>query len=705
MLIRWARACARHRWLVLLLWLLLLVASLPLAAHVTHHLSSSGFEDPRSRAVWADSQLRYVHAPGQETWLVSGPSLAPVARLARDQGIPAQDIRPVSPHETLVVPASPIAPGALLGLRASLRASGARVRPVDQVAVGEQVLADAKDTLSHSLPFALPLVLVLLLLVYGSVASAALPLAVAGVGSSVALALIDLIEDKITLSAYLTDIVSFLALGVGVDYALFISVRFREELQAGRPVPEAVGEAMRHAGRSVLYSGIAVGLAVATLLLGGDSYWQGIALGGAVAVFSVLLATHTLLPALLALVGRRIDWGRLRALRTSGGIWPSIAAFVGRAPGVAVLLGLLLLAVPAWFGLSLEIRTPANLASLLPPHDPLRKAVALQTRVLGGGVESPIVLAVKLPDTVRDPAFWQAVQRITARAARLRGVAQVASPTALGLPITLLPSAVEDPALAPKALQMALRSFLDPASHPHLVLLYLTPRTGPDAVATLSLVHRLEADLPLWLPKGSRSGVGGVTALLDGFNRLTAQRLPYIIFGVALIAFLVLFAATGALWQALLGVVFDAFVALATAGILVLTVQRGGLGFAALAPDSSITPLVFVLLFGLSMDYEVILLHRVQEAAWSMAAAEAARDGLAVTGGMITGAGMTLCVVFVALILSPLEIMQMLAVGMTAAILLDTWVVRSLLVPGSIALLGRHAFWPLSLEPRRSAFM
>ncbi len=694
MVARWAQACARRRWLVLVLWLLVLVASLPLAAHVTHNLSSSGFEDPRSRAVWADKQLNYVHTSGQGTWLVSGPSQARVASLARDQGIPAQDIRKVSSHETLVVPAQPIAPAALAGLRTTLRPSRAQVRSVDQVAVGEQVLADAKETLSHSLPFALPLVLVLLLLVFGSVASAALPLAVAGVGSSVALALIDLIEDKITLSAYLTDIVSFLALGVGVDYALFISVRFREELQAGRSVPEAIGEAMRHAGRSVLYSGIAVGLAVATLLMGGNAYWQGIALGGAVAVFSVLLATHTLLPALLAFVGRHIDWGRLRGMRRDGGLWPSIAAFIGRAPAVAVLLGLLLLAVPAWFGLSLQIRTPANLAVLLPPHDPLRKAVALQTRVLGGGVESPIVLAVKLPATVRDLTFWQTVQGITASAQRLQGVARVASPTALGVPVALLPSAAEDPAVAPPTLATALGSFVDPSAHPHLVLLYVTPHTGPDAKATLSLVHRLEADLPLWLPKGSQSGVGGVTALLDGFNRLTSQRLPYIIAGVALIAFLVLFGATGAIWQALLGVVFDAIVALATAGILVLTVQRGGLGFAALAPDSSITPLVFVLLFGLSMDYEVILLHRVQEAARNMGAAAAARDGLAATGGMITGAGMTLCVVFVALILSPLEIMQMLAVGMTTAILLDTWIVRSLLVPGSIALLGRHAFWP-----------
>jgi RND superfamily putative drug exporter len=167
----------------------------------------------------------------------------------------------------------------------------------------------------------------------------------------------------------------------------------------------------------------------------------------------------------------------------------------------------------------------------------------------------------------------------------------------------------------------------------------------------------------------------------------------------------VLLFATGSVFQSLLGVVFDGIVALATAGVLVETVQTGHLGLQALQPESAITPLIFVLLFGLSMDYEVILLHRIQELARSGAhnIVEACQKGVEITGGMITGAGMIMVAVFVALFVSPLEIMKTLAIGMTAAILLDTWVVRTLMVPASVAILDRFAFWPRMMPPPAKA--
>ena len=702
LLFRWARFLARYRWVVIGVWLAILVVAAPLAKNVTHRLSSSGFENPSSQSAWVDTQLSHLRGGGggAATLLIEHASLGRVRAWASASGLPSTRVYQLQAADSSVlIPPSgrDVVPAKIIGEETTFRRAadrgGATVTVVSDAAVGEKVTQGAKTTLAQSLPLALPVLLLLLLVVFGSVASAALPLLVAAVGAVLALGVLDLLENVMTLSSYLTDIVSFLALGVGVDYALFISMRFRSERDAQVDPDHAVAETMRHAGRSVLYSGIAVALALSSLLLGGNAYWRGIAVGGAVAVACVLAATHTLLPALIRLFGRRLDWGRIRVLGT-GRLWAAISTLVEGHPVWAIILGIAILGVPAWFGRDLIIRTPANLALELPVSDPLRQAVNKQQQVLGAGFNGPVVLALRLPSTVTKPTYWDEVARVTNKAMALPDVRGVASPVTLGVPTTALAALAAHPDRMPPALRTGLQSFINPAYSPHMVVLYVTPKSGPDSPRTTALVKRLQQDLPHWVPPGSRTGVGGVTALLNGFNHLTGRRLPLMMAAVAFVAFAILFMATGSLWQPLLGVAFDGLVALATAGLLVLTVQRGGFGLYPLPPDSAITPLIFVLLFGLSMDYEVILLHRVQEHVDRAGAREAAARGLKSTGAMITGAGMIMVVVFLALIKSPLEIMQTLAIGMTGAILLDTWVVRSLLVPGSIALLDRFAFWP-----------
>ena len=681
----------RHRWWVIALWVVVLAVAAPLAKNVTHHLTASGLDAPGSRAVWADRQLALLRGPpAAAPLLVEHASSGAVRTWAVRFHIPAANVHPLPDGSAVVLPTGVSAPH-LHGFQSYARGRGATLVPVNQLSVGQRVIRDTKSTLATSLPVALPLLLVLLLLVFGTVAAASLPLGIAAVGTVVALAVIDLLENSMTLSAYLTDIVSFLALGVGVDYALFISVRYRQALaKTSGDAIAALDEAMGHAGRSVLFSGLAVALALATLALGGNAYWRGIAVGGAITVAVVLMCTHTLLPAVLGALGPRIHWGRVPIKR--GHFWERLGGWVRRHPGWAFLAAAVLLGVPASQGPAIRMNTPANLAVLLPAHDPLREAVFLLQRVQGAGSSSPLAVVMELPERTTSPAAWTRVAQIAGRIQRDPTVRSVSSPTALAPPTALARAAEGAPGI-PAALAQGLRSFAAPKSAPHLAVLYVTSRQGPDAAGTVALVQRLDRQLGRWLPS-QRTGVGGVTALLHGFNRLTAQRLPWIIGAVAAVAFGVLLVATGSLWQALLGVAFDGLVALATAGVLVATVQRGSLGLLPLAPDSSITPLIFVLLFGLSMDYEVILLHRIQERFATAGAAEAARDGLAATGGMITGAGMIMVAVFLALILSPLEIMKTLAIGMTAAILLDTWLVRTLLVPSSVVWLGRWAFWP-----------
>ncbi len=723
----------RYRRFVFAFWVLLALAAAPFAARVTHGLTASGFDAPGSPAMWADQQTTALRpVPSASVTLIQNLPPRKVVSLARASSLPATWLHSVPGGGTLLLPGGTTPPSRTAGFLTRVNRAHGTETALTAVALGRALNGDSKKTLEHATAIALPILLVLLLLVFGSIGSAILPIIVALFGAELALAIIDVLEAHLTLSVYLTDIATFLALGVGVDYALFISSRFRQVLarQGGRTdVPAAVREAMSTSGRSVFFSGLAVALALGMLALGGTAYWLGLAVGGAVTVFAVLLATHTLLPALLGSMGRRVEWGRIwgrsrdgreGADRSEGGFWDRLASWATRLPALFVLLGAVLLLVPSAYAPEIQLRVPANLASMLPTNDPLRQASQLEQRLKGPGVLDPTIVALRLPTTVTEPATWRAVARLTANLARLRGVRSVASPASplvtpaeLAHAAALLPHAgstvtgsvpLGPGALTPAAsLAAGLRSFIRPAYDPHLVVLYLTPTMGPDHVATRKLVETLGAKVKAWVPPHTRTGVGGTVALLQGFDHVTSTRLPLIIGGVALVAFAVLALATGSLLEAFLGVCLDALVAGATAGLLVVTVQYGSLGLAPEPPNMAVAPLIFVLLFGLSMDYEVILLHRMQEALkGAVSSAEAARRGLVSTGGMITGAGLVMVTVFVVLLTSPLEVLKTLGIGMSCAILLDTWIVRSFLVPGVTALLERYAFWPWGGRPRET---
>ncbi len=690
----------RQRGWAILLWLLALMALTPLAARVTHDLTSSGFENPQSSAVWADNQAARMPGAAPTIFLAEKVDQTQAQADLAAVHLLAASTHPVGTAGTLIL----TPPGAsTVALSRQVAAQGGSLLPVDPKQMGDQIDQNISQTLRQSSMIALPLLILLLLLVYGSVAAALLPLVIAVAGGLLGLAAVDLLETHITLSIYLTDIVSFLALGVGIDYALFISTRFRRALEdPGASVAAAVSESMRTSGRSVAYSGLAVALAVATLLLGGDAYWQGLAVGGAVTVLAVLLATHTLLPAILSVLGRGISWGRLPRLGGGGGLfWPRLARFATRRRAVALPVGLAILIALGVFGPSLNMRTEANPASLLPVTSPLAQASLVEQQVLGQGAVAPLLVVLHFRTPTTQLATWQAVAAVSAKLRGTGDVASVESPTAAGPPARLA-TFYARPGLLPPALHQALSRFSDFAKTPHTVLLVVVPTTGPNALLTRQLATRLASDLPGWVPAGTRTGVGGLVPLLNGFTQLTAQRLPWVLLAVALVTLLVLGWATGSLVQAAIGLGLSALVALATAGVLVLTVQRGGFGLVPGPVDAAITPLIFALLFGLSMDYEVILLHRIQEHLTAgEAPVQAAASGLAGTGAMITGAGLVMAVAFAVLLVSPLEVMKTMAIGLTTAILLDTWVVRSLLVPGISASLGRAAFWPWQPPGRR----
>lgn len=682
----------RHRIWTIVFWVLLVVAVAPLASRVTHDLTSSGFSNPTSPAVWADNQAARMPGAAPTIFLAERVGTTATQSDLAAVGMPSAVTHPVGGVGTLIF----TPPGASTAqLSAKVSHQGGSLVPVDPKEMGSQIDQNISATLHESSMIAVPALIVLLLIVYGSVAAALLPLVIAVCGALLGLAAVDILETHITLSIYLTDIVSFLALGVGIDYALFISTRFRRALERpGTPVSAAVAESMQTSGRSVAYSGLAVALAVSTLLLGGDAYWQGLAVGGAVTVLAVLLATHSLLPAILSAVGPRINWGKLPKIGRGGRFWPALAAFATRRRALAVPLGLAILIALGVFGPSLNMRTEANPASLLPTTSPLAKASVVEQTVLGQGAVAPLLVVLRLPTPTTTLTTWQTVSTVSQNLAHMTGVASVESPTD-SLSPTQLAAFYTHPSALPKTLHQTLSRFSDFQKTSHTILLVVVPTSGPDSAVTRQLAQRMATALPGWVPPSARTAVGGLVPLLNSFTQLTTQRLPWVLAAVAVVTLLVLGWATGSLVQAALGLGLSALVALATAGVLVLTVQRGGFGLTAGPVDAAITPLIFTLLFGLSMDYEVILLHRMQEhLAAGETPVEAAQSGLIGTGAMITGAGLVMAVAFAVLLVSQLEVMKTLAIGLTTAILLDTWVVRSLLVPGISASLGRAAFWP-----------
>lgn len=698
----------RLRFVLLGVWLLAVLAAAPLALRVTHGLSSSGFGNPRSTAAWADSVLhRLPTAPATErSLLVQGLSAQQVAGLwAKAAGaagvpVPAAHVAALPGHPTAVMVdvlsgAPSAAAGALQALQTAAKGRGASVGSAGLGNAAHAVVRGATETLKKASVVALPALVILLLLVYDSAVAAVLPLLVAVIGSVIALAAVDLLEPYLQLSIYLTNIVSFLALGVGIDYCLFLSARFRGGLRQGLSVTAAVDLAMRTAGRSVLYSAVAVGFSMLTLLLPRTAYWSGLAIGGCVAVFAVLVATLTLLPALLSILGTQSDRGRLPRPASLAQVWPRLADLLTRRPAVVLAAGVVILGAAAVAAPGLQVRSPANVATMLPSNSLDRLSVRRLQQDYGPGSIAPLPVVLTAPTSLATASTWTEVASVTSALRALPGAAVVSSPTD-SVPPAELAAAFAAPGGPPAALRQATLS-------PNVIALNVVSRYGPDAPQTATLLSQMRAILSR-VPPGWRGGVGGAVAELAAFNSLVARTLPMVVVAVAGVALMVLFLASGSVWVSLLAVAFDGLVALATAGLLVLVVQHGRLGFAPTPLDASITPLIFVVLFGLSMDYEVILIHRLREhAAAGAPPREAARRGLAETGGMITGAGLLMVVVFAAMLLSPLELMRTLAFGMSTAILLDTWIVRTCLVPASVVLLGRGAWWPARLAPPPAA--
>jgi putative drug exporter of the RND superfamily len=509
----------------------------------------------------------------------------------------------------------------------------------------------------------------ILLVAFGSVVAAGLPLLTALFGLGISASLIGVVAAVLDVPDWAPAVAGLLGIGVGIDYALLILTRFRTALEAGADRRAATVEAIETAGRSVLVAGTTVVISILGLFLVGIPSLRGVAASAALAVLVVMAASVTLLPALLALLGPRVNRlhipGLGRALRRGGDGAPAArwSRGVQRRPWTAAIAGtaiLLLLAAPA-LGLRLGFPDAGNNASDMTT----RQAYDLISEGFGPGANGPLFLAV-------DSAGQEDPSELARLAERLRGEDDVAS--------------VSEPRLSPGG---------------DAAVITVVPTTSPQDSATADLVHRLrDVELPLaTADSGLRVHVGGQTAAFVDESELVASRLPLFVGGVLGLSLLLILAAFRSPAIALKAGALNLLSVGAAYGVLALFAQGGWagglLGIDTDTPVPSAIPVImFAILFGLSMDYEVFLLSRVRERYLRHGeASRAVVEGVARTARVITAAAVIMVVVFLAFVFSDEVFLKLMGVGMATAILVDATVVRMLLVPAVMQLLGRRTWW------------
>lgn len=550
-----------------------------------------------------------------------------------------------------------------------------------RVAMGGQAISLAEGGSVGSEGIGLAVAALILLLTFGSVVGAGLPLVVAVAGLVVSGALTGLVIRFVDAPEWSTSLAAMLGIGIGIDYVLLMVTRFREWRRAGLDPEAATVATLDTAGRSVVVAGITVVVSLLGLFAMGLSYMRGAALVAIVGVLVVLAASVTLFPALLGYLGRHVDRLRLPVRRRKAAVsadghdrpgrgWLWWSALVQRhrfAAGAVGLAAMLALSVPF---LSVQFGFPDagnNRAGAT-----TRQAYDLTADGFGIGANGPVRLAVQLQGG--DDAV---LTRLSTAAADTSGVASVSPP--------LLNEAGDT------------------------AVLTVVPTTGPQDQATQDLVHRLrDTTVPAAVAgTGTTVLVGGAAATSIDSTADLAGRIPYLIVGVVVLSMLLLLVAFRSVVVAVKAAAMNLLSVAASYGVVALVLQGGWAGQLIGIDNRTplppfVTVLMFAVLFGLSMDYEVFLVSRMRES-WIRTGdnARAVTDGLAGTGRVITAAAAIMIAVFVAFVPSPDVILKLIGVGMAAAIFLDATVVRLLLVPATMHILGRFNWWlPRGLDRR-----
>jgi RND superfamily putative drug exporter len=730
----------RFRWLVIALWVVGLAVSLPFAAQLTSKLTGGGYQTSSSESVRVgNTMVDRLHAPPSTLLVVFHSDNVAVSDAAYQAQVNAiVDKFRAYPHVTSVVNAGPGTDGKTTYLAVNfdtsndyvetqipditkLLPSGSDAGPATIYLTGSPAIyAEFTSITQHDAEraemFALPVALLVLLIVFGSLLAALTPLTLALVAVPVAMAVIYPIAAHNEMSVFVLNIATIVGLGISIDYSLFMTRRFREELGSGRSVQDAIGWTVSTAGEAILFSGLTVIIGFAGMLLIGIQFMTSIGLGGMCVVAAAVLAALTLLPALLSVLGLRVNAlripliGKLVARRgheidangEQRGFWHGWAMAVMRRPVLIIIGVCAVLVVLGWPILSINIGTPTSTS--LPATASSRQGIELVNAQFPSSNENPVYIIAKTPDGSSMLTEGN-LAKLDSLSHWLSGRAHVTSLTSL----TMLPQTEGGQALTSEQLialyssgayaqNPALAQLVGSTTDKDITLITVNTNAPVDSAEGKALID----DLRNHYGEGAQGltiQVGGFQAISLDFNSYLYGNFPKAIAFILGATFILLLLMFRSLLLPLKAVIMNVLSVSAAYGVLVFIFQQGHfsnlLGFTSDGfIDSTVPILLFCILFGLSMDYEVFLLSRIREE-WLRTHNNryAVARGLEKTGGVITNAALLFIIVAGSFIFTGIVIMKETGLGMTLAVLIDATIIRTLLVPATMRLLGRWNWW------------
>ncbi len=729
---RLGRFVVRRRWLVVAIWVVILLAAVPLAPRVVGVLRAGGFilDDLESARAKALLQAELATPPSAVvvvlhsqtavagTIAFEGPAAAAIEHVPEAPDVVRILSHTISPRQVsadgrtaydivFLSIAPDDSPAALPGIRDRLvQPPGMDVQLAGGPAFYGDVQSVSESDLRRSEVVSLPLAALALLFVFGSVVAAALPLIVGGVAVVVALAMIFVVASLTPMSIFVLNLATLLGLGLGVDYSLLMTSRFREEMalrSSDEPddrVAAAVEATVVTAGRAVFFSGLTVLLGLAGLVLFEFMILRSVGIAGAIVVLLAASSALTLLPALLAIVGPRVDALAIRPVvprDDPNGPWARLARRVMRQP-VAVLVPTLAVVVVLGSPF-LHVRFNSPDSTILPASVPSRAAFDRLANAFGEGEFAPIALAIRTQGPATSPQNVAALYDYSRRLAADPRVRRIDSLVNVDPRLTMEQYQLlyANPA-GPRDRFVA--TTLAATTKGDLTAFTITTPYGPNREEGRALVADLRnAHGSLAPPQGMTLLVGGGAADVSDVVARVAADFPRTGLFIVITTYIILFLLLRSVVLPAKALVMNTLSIVASFGALVWIFQDGNLsallGFQPLGFVETTQPVIlFCVLFGLSMDYEVFLLSRMKEV-WDRTGdnQEAVARGLERSGRIVTSAALIVVVVAGSFAFADIVLIKALGIGMAIAVALDATVVRALLVPATMRLLGHWNWW------------